>query len=206
MALLVPGETSPLFAMPPSIVNVCENEPAFVNVSFTACPAFAVNLSGVKLYSTALIVLGVEAALEPALDVAAAVGLVAARVGAVVAAAAGGWVAAGLLSLLLLLQPASASAPTERPTKIAVAIRDFIIRKTSLLGLWIFRFRKSTKPVRRGTGDLAHKPMSWSRPTTSSFRDMTARTARSTPGINESRPVESWRILRVWPCPPKTTS
>src|SRR5205823_5294411 len=34
----------------------------------------------------------------------------------------------------------------------------------------------------------------------------TRRTARTTPGMNERRSIESWRMVRVWPSLPKITS
>ena len=47
---------------------------------------------------------------------------------------------------------------------------------------------------------------SGSRPTVRPGRVETARMAISTPGMNELRSVESCRIVRVWPWPPKMTS
>src|SRR6185312_9272401 len=45
-----------------------------------------------------------------------------------------------------------------------------------------------------------------SRPTTGErSSEPTLRTASSTPGMNEERSVESWRIVRVWPTSPRMT-
>ena len=44
------------------------------------------------------------------------------------------------------------------------------------------------------------------RPSGDSVRSPTLRTASSTPGMNDSRSVESWRIVSVWPTSPRMTS
>lgn len=52
----------------------------------------------------------------------------------------------------------------------------------------------------------AHSPRSGSRPTVRPGRDTTPRTASNTPGMNDERCKESWRIVSVSPVPPKSTS
>jgi hypothetical protein len=53
----------------------------------------------------------------------------------------------------------------------------------------------------------AQRPSSASRPTVRpGGRDATPRTASSTPGMNEERSSESCRMVRVSPCPPRSTS
>ena len=51
-----------------------------------------------------------------------------------------------------------------------------------------------------------HKPKMSSMPTVSPGRELTARAAAITPGMNETRSRESWRMVSVSPSAPKSTS
>ena len=67
---------------------------------------------------------------------------------------------------------------------------------------------RSSSSVGRGPSDpMERTSSSVSSPTVSgSGSAPTRRQASTTPGMNELRSIESWRIVSVWPSPPKTTS
>ncbi len=58
---------------------------------------------------------------------------------------------------------------------------------------------------RRGHGGRTYRSLS-SPTVTRSGRSATSRTASRTPGMNERRSIESWRMVSVCPSPPKITS
>ena len=68
--------------------------------------------------------------------------------------------------------------------------------------------RRDGRRRRRGGGSPQPFPPSRraSRPTVRPGRDRTAFTAVSTPGMNDTCERESWRIVSVWPSPPRITS
>src|SRR5690606_1463143 len=55
-------------------------------------------------------------------------------------------------------------------------------------------------------GEVHHSPRSDSMPTVRRSIVGTLRTARRTPGMNDSRFIESCRMVNSSPCPPSTTS
>ena len=62
---------------------------------------------------------------------------------------------------------------------------------------------------RRRDADLGasrYSPISFSSPTRGRFATPTSRQASTTPGMKLVRSMESWRMVSVWPCPPKMTS
>ena len=83
-----------------------------------------------------------------------------------------------------LVPPAGASPRTSRYQRCVPR------RSTALIAIWLRRiYRRCSRPTVSGS---ASPP--------------TLRTASRTPGMNERRSVESWRIDRVCPSPPKITS
>jgi hypothetical protein len=65
---------------------------------------------------------------------------------------------------------------------------------------------KATLALVELTDDLLARQSRCSSPTTSPSSSPTFRTASNTPGMKDSRAIESWRIVSVCPSPPKTTS